>query len=117
MVLIRKKEGAPKGPLKLDRSFLRLEAISSVNRSIAFRFERNLIGFTTIATSNVVHLARAVHSSLTLGTIVWTTSWFISEPFFGIKCLLLGRKCKLFATIAANKSFVLIIQENSPPPW
>ena len=67
---------------------MRLETIGAVDRSVAFRFERNLTRLTTVAASDVVHLARAVHRGFALGTTIRASSWFVGEPFFGVKRLL-----------------------------
>ena len=115
MFLIRKKEGPPKGPSNLARS-LGFEAVATKNRSVAFRFERNLVGLATIAASDVVHLAWAVHVGLTLCATVRTTSWFVSEPFFSVERLLISSESKFLATVAAGNCFVLIFQDNTPPP-
>lgn len=113
----KKRRGPFRGPLALGGCLLRLETIGAEDWSVAFRFERNLTRFSAVAASDVVHLARAVHSGFALGTTIWASSGFVGEPFFSVERLLRSRKSKLFATIAANKSFILIFQENTPPPW
>lgn len=100
-------QGGTKGGCAL--SARRLEAVGAKHRSVTFRLERNLGGFTALAASDVVHLpgsvivaTASIELRLFSSAASRTTNRSVLETLFGVELLFVGRPDEGVATIAAG---------------
>ena len=97
------------------RLFL-VEAVTTINRAVVLRLERNLCFLAALRANNRVHLTllSAITIPAALVTAVPATGRLVLKPLLGIEFLLTCTENKFLAAILAYQRLVFESHENNP---